>query len=157
MLVRDPKTPSSKQNAMLRSRSWGPEPIWDSQSSMHNPMLDEKGRVWFTSRVGAPANPDFCKKGSEHPSAKLTPIETSNRHLSMYDPKTGKITLIRTCFPTHHLVFAEDANNTLWTSAGGPQSGVIGWLNRKAMTPLCGPPAEWRHRLAQPQGVRGDR
>ena len=132
MLVRDPKTPSSKQNAMLPSPYWGPEPIWDSQSSMHNPMLDEKGRVWFTSRVGAPANPDFCKKGSEHPSAKLTPIETSNRHLSMYDPKTGKITLIRTCFPTHHLVFAEDANNTLWTSAGGPQSGVIGWLNRKA-------------------------
>ena len=49
----------------------------------------------------------------------------------MYDPKTGKITLISTCFPTHHLVFAEDANNTLWTSAGGPGSGVIGWLNRK--------------------------
>src|SRR5262249_61020303 len=38
---------------------------------------------------------------------------------------------IRTCFPTHHLVFAEDADNTLWTSAGGPQSGVIGWLNRR--------------------------
>jgi hypothetical protein len=49
----------------------------------------------------------------------------------MYDPKTGKITLISTCFPTHHLVFAEDADNTLWTSAGGPQSGVVGWLNRK--------------------------
>src|SRR6267378_4441171 len=49
----------------------------------------------------------------------------------MYDPKTGKITLISTCFSTHHLVFAEDANNTLWTSAGGPQSGVIGWVNRK--------------------------
>ncbi|MSQ58890.1 MAG: hypothetical protein EXR36_04420, partial [Betaproteobacteria bacterium] len=58
-------------------------------------------------------------------------METSNRHLSMYDPKTGKITLIGTCFSTHHIVFAEDANNTLWTSAGGPQSGAIGWLNRK--------------------------
>jgi hypothetical protein len=81
--------------------------------------------------VRPPANPDFCKAGSEHPSAKLTPIESANRHLSMYDPRTGKITLISTCFPTHHLVFAEDANNTLWTSAGGPQSGVVGWLNRK--------------------------
>ena len=131
MPVRDPATPSSKQNPMLPSPFWGDERIWDSQTSMHNPMFDEKARVWFTSRVGAPANPDFCKQGSEHPSAKLTPIESSNRHLSMYDPKTGKITLIRTCFPTHHLVFAEDANNTLWTSAGGPQSGVIGWLNRK--------------------------
>ena len=131
MPVRDAATPSSKQNPMLPSAFWGDERIWDSQASMHNPMFDEKGRVWFTSRVGVPANPDFCKRGSEHPSAKLTPIESSNRHLSMYDPKTGKITLIRTCFPTHHLVFAEDANNTLWTSAGGPQSGVIGWLNRK--------------------------
>ena len=131
MQVRDPNTPSSKHNAMTPSPYWGAEPIWDSQTSMHNPMFDEKGRVWFTSRVRPPANPDFCKKGSDHPSAKLTPIEQSNRHLSMYDPKTGNITLISTCFPTHHLVFAEDANNTLWTSAGGPQSGVIGWLNRK--------------------------
>ena len=131
MLVRDPATPSSKQNAMLPSPYWGAEAIWDSQTSMHNPMVDEQGRVWFTSRVRPPANPAFCKQGSDHPSAKLTPIESSNRHLSMYEPKTGKITLISTCFPTHHLVFAEDANNTLWASAGGPQSGVIGWLNRK--------------------------
>jgi len=131
MPVRDPNTPSSKQNALLPSPYWGAEPIWDSQTSMHNPMFDEQGRVWFTSRVRPPANPDFCKKGSDHPSAKLTPIESSNRHVSMYDPKTGKITLISTCFSTHHLVFAEDANNTLWTSAGGPQSGVIGWVNRK--------------------------
>jgi hypothetical protein len=131
MRVRDPKTPSSKDNAMAPSPYWGDEIIWDSKTSMHNPMFDEKGRVWFTSRVRAPDNPAFCKKGSEHPSAKMFPLERSNRQLSMYDPETGKITLISTCFQTHHLVFAEDANNTLWTSAGGPQSGVIGWLNRK--------------------------
>ena len=131
MPVRDANTPSSKNNPMTPSPYWGAEPIWDSQTSMHNPMFDEKGRVWFTSRVRPPSNPDFCRKGSDHPSAKLFPVEQSNRHLSMYDPKTGKFTLISTCFPTHHLVFAEDANNTLWTSAGGPQSGVIGWLNRK--------------------------
>jgi len=132
MPVRDPKTPSSKDNLHGPSPYWDDEVIWDSQASMHNPMMDETGRVWFTSRVGQFANPDFCRKGSDHPSAKLTPIEQSTRHLSMYDPRSGKITLMRTCFPTHHLVFAEDANNTLWTSAGGPQSGVIGWLNRKS-------------------------
>jgi hypothetical protein len=131
MSVRDPKTPSSKDNATAPSPYWGDEIIWDSKTSMHNPMFDEKGRVWFTSRVRSPDNPAFCKKGSEHPSAKLFPLERSNRQLSMYEPATGKITLISTCFPTHHLVFAEDANHTLWTSAGGPQSGVIGWLNRK--------------------------
>ena len=35
------------------------------------------------------ANPAFCRKGSDHPSAKAFPVERSNRHLSMYDPKTG--------------------------------------------------------------------
>jgi len=131
MLVRDPSTPSSKDSPMLPSPYWGDERIWDSQTTMHNPMFDERGRVWFTSRVGPAPTPDFCRRGSDHPSAKLTPVETSNRHLSLYEPKTGKVTLIRTCYSTHHLVFAEDANNTLWTSAGGPQSGVIGWLNRR--------------------------
>ena len=46
----------------------------------------------------------------------------------MYDPKTKQITHISTCFGTHHLMFAEDANNTLWTSGGGQ---VVGWLNTK--------------------------
>jgi hypothetical protein len=131
MPVRDPKTPSSKDNPMQPSPYWGEEPIWDSQASAHNPMFDERGRVWFTSRVRGPDNPAFCKQGSDHPSAKLFPLKQSNRHLSMFDPETGKFTLISTCFSTHHLQFAEDASHTLWTSAGGPASGVVGWLNRK--------------------------
>jgi hypothetical protein len=129
--VRDPKTPSSKDNPMAPSPYWGDKPIWDSQTSMHNPMMDEKGRVWITARVRPPANPDFCKSGSDHPSAKVFPLAEANRHLSMYDPTNGKFSLISTCFPTHHLVFAEDANNTLWTSAGGAQTPVFGWLDRK--------------------------
>ncbi|MFL5054919.1 MAG: carboxypeptidase regulatory-like domain-containing protein [Microvirga sp.] len=131
MPVRDPKTPSSKELPMAPSPYWGEEPIWDSQTTIHNPMMDEKGRVWFTSRVRPPENPEFCRKGSDHPSAKLFPLERANRHLSMYDRGAQTFTLISTCFPTHHLVFAEDANHTLWTSAGGPASGVVGWLNRK--------------------------
>ena len=63
MPVRDPNTPSSKDNLRGPSPYWGDVPIWDSQTSIHNPMFDEKGRVWFTSRVGPPANPAFCKKG----------------------------------------------------------------------------------------------
>jgi hypothetical protein len=129
--VRDPKTPSSKANPMQPSPYWGDKPIWDSKTSIHNPIMDERGRVWFTARVRHPANPDFCKKGSSHPSAKVFPINTAARHLSMYDPATGKWALISTCFPTHHLIFAEDANHTLWTSSGGGGVGVVGWLNRK--------------------------
>ena len=129
--VRDPKTPSAKTDPMSPPPYWGTEPIWDSQSNHHNPMLDEKGRAWFTARVRPPENPEFCKQGSDHPSAKIFPLNSANRHLSMYDPKSKKFTLISTCFSTHHLVFAEDANQTLWTSAGGGGAGAIGWLNRK--------------------------
>jgi hypothetical protein len=128
--VRDPKTPSSKSGPMQPSPYWGPNPIWDSQTSNHNPMMDEKGRPWFAARVRHPDNPAFCRKGSNHPSAKVVPIEQSGRHLSMYDPASGKWTLISTCFPTHHLIFAEDANNTVWTSSAFG-TGVVGWLNRK--------------------------
>ena len=48
----------------------------------------------------------------------------------MYDPKTGKFTLIDLCFTTHHLQFARDANDTLWFSSGG-RSDVLGWFNTK--------------------------
>jgi hypothetical protein len=129
--VRDPNTPSARTDSLSPSPYWGTEPIWDSQSNQHNPMYDEKGRVWFTARVRPPANPEFCKKGSDHPSAKVFPLESANRHISMYDPKSKKFTLISTCFSTHHLVFAEDANNTLWLSSGASTSNVVGWLNRK--------------------------
>ncbi len=131
MPVRDANTPSHKDDPMSPSPYWGDEVLWDGRTSTHNPMYDDKGRVWWTSRVGAPPNPDFCKQGSNHPSAKVFPVASAARHLSMLDPKTGKVTLIRTCYPTHHLVFAEDANNTLWMSAGGPASGVLGWLDTK--------------------------
>ena len=131
MPVRDVNTPTTKDNAMNTSPYWGDEKIWDSQANMHNPMIDGKGRVWFTSRVGPPDNPAFCKKGSDHPSAKAFPLEKSNRHLAMYDPKTGKTIQIRTCFSTHHLNFAMDGSDTLWTSGGGPQNDAVGWFNVK--------------------------
>src|SRR6516225_4809387 len=129
MQVRDPNTPRPGK-PLMPSPYWGDESIWDSQANMHNPMFDDKGRVWFTSVVRPPENPAFCKAGSEHPSAKLFPLERSGRQLAMYDPKTKQVTLINTCFSTHHLQFAEDANRTLWTSSGGG-GDVVGWLNVK--------------------------
>jgi len=127
--VRDPKTPSSTDLPRGPSAYWGEEAIWDGKTSIHNPMMDEKGRVWFTGRIRQHANPDYCKEGGDHPSAKVAPQKDSPRHLSMYDPKTEKWTLISTCFSTHHLYFGYDKNNTLWTSQGQPYSGVVGWLD----------------------------
>ena len=129
LTVRDPNTPAASTPQMPQpSPYWGEEVIWTSKNNVHNPMMDEQGRVWITSAVRPPANPDFCKEGSSHPSAKAFPLNNSGRHLAVYDPKTKKITHISTCFGTHHLMFAEDANHTLWTSGGGQ---VVGWLNRK--------------------------
>jgi hypothetical protein len=126
---RDPDTPGQTK-PLKPSAIWGDEPIWDSHTTVHNPMFDQKGRLWYTSRIRASANPDFCKAGSSLLSAKLTPVSNSGRQLAVYDPATGQTSMIDTCFSTHHLLFAEDANNTLWTSSGGG-GGVVGWLNTK--------------------------
>jgi hypothetical protein len=129
LTVRDPNTPvASGPNMPASSPYWGDEPIWNSKTNVHNPMLDDQGRVWITAAVRAFDNPDFCKEGSDHPSAKLYPKDRSSRHLGVYDPKTGEYKHISTCFSTHHLMFAEDDNNTLWTSGGGD---VVGWLDTK--------------------------
>ena len=127
--LRDPSTPpASPQQVVGPSPYWGTEAIWTSRANVHNPMFDENGRVWITSRVRPPNNPDFCKAGSSHPSARLFPLNNAGRHLAVYDPKTKEMKHVSTCFGTHHLMFAEDANRTLWTSGGGP---VVGWLNTK--------------------------
>jgi hypothetical protein len=128
LTVRDPNTPPTSPKMPFPSPYWGEDVIWTSKNNVHNPMLDEKGRLWITSAVRPPENPAYCKAGSDHPSAKLFPLDRTGRQLAMYDPKTGKLTHIDTCFGTHHLMFAEDANQTLWTSGGGQ---VVGWLNRK--------------------------
>ncbi|HKW49422.1 MAG TPA: carboxypeptidase-like regulatory domain-containing protein [Gemmatimonadaceae bacterium] len=129
LTVRDPATePAAGPNHGAPSVYWDTATIWTSKNNVHNPMMDETGRVWITSTVRPPDNPTFCKAGSTHPSAKLFPLNRSGRQLAMYDPRTKKLTHISTCFSTHHLMFAEDSNRTLWTSGGGP---VVGWLNTK--------------------------
>ncbi len=129
--VRDPATPyAAPMSGFQPSPYWGSEAIWTSKANVHNPMFDYKGRVWFTSRIRGGDHPAFCKPGSTHPSAALTPTTASARQLAVYDPKTDKVTLIDTCYSTHHLFFAEDANHTLWTSSGGG-GGVVGWLDTK--------------------------
>jgi hypothetical protein len=118
MLIADPVSHRSKQMAL-------------AGRSGHNPMMDETGRVWITQGFRPPDNPAWCKEGSDHPSAKYFPIERNvndTRQLSYYDPKTGESVLIDTCFPTHHLQFADDEHDTVWLSGS---TEVIGWVNSK--------------------------
>ena len=133
--VRDPNTPealgpghAASDKVLMPSAYWGDEKIWNTKANNHNGMFDKDGRVWFAATLRGSSNPDFCKKGSDHPSAKLVPLERSNRQLTILDPKTNKYAFVDTCFQTHHLQFGYDANDTLWTSGGGP---VVGWLNTK--------------------------
>jgi hypothetical protein len=114
------------------SAYWGEENIWDSKANNHNSMLDRQGRVWLAATGHKPDNPAFCKKGSDHPSAKEFPLERTNRRVTMYDPKTGKYTAYQTCFGSHHLQFGYDANETIWASTGGG-GGNVGWINTKML------------------------
>jgi len=125
----DPKLPHAAGSVLKSSPYWGDEAIWTSRSDVHNPMLDSQGRLWLTARIRTPNAPAYCKAGSTHPSAKRFPIDMSVRQVALYDPKTKKITYIDTCFDTHHLMFGEDANNTLWFN--GYDSRYLGWLNTK--------------------------
>jgi len=133
--VRDANTPealgpghAADARPMAPSPYWGDEKLWDSKANNHNGMFDKQGRVWFAATVRGPTNPDFCQQGSEHPSARRFPLVRTNRSLTRLDPKTMTYTFVDTCFQTHHLQFGYDANDTLWTSGGGP---VVGWLNTK--------------------------
>jgi hypothetical protein len=129
LTVRDPATPmASGQTLAAPSPYFGNEPIWDGRTNVHNPMIDAEGRVWLTATVRPRENPAFCREGSDHPSARLFPVENAGRHLGVYDPRTQEYTHISTCFSTHHLMFAMDEDNTLWTSGGGQ---VVGWLNTR--------------------------
>jgi hypothetical protein len=107
---------------------WGDRSIWDTRANQHNAMFDGKGRVWLAASVRGRDNPAWCKKGSDHPSAKVFPLNDSSRQVAVFDPKTKKYDFVDTCFGTHHPQFGYDADNTLWLSGSGQ---VAGWVNTK--------------------------
>ena len=135
MPVRDPQMPYSlgaghaaALKPLAASPYWGDEAIWDTHANNHNSMLDRDGRVWLAAAVRGPDNPAFCRAGSQHESAKLFPIDRNVRQVAVFEPKTKKYSFVDTCFGTHHVQFGYDANDTLWSSGGGP---VLGWVNTK--------------------------
>jgi hypothetical protein len=135
MPVADPAMPESlgpghaaTVKPMGPSAYWGEEKLWDTRANNHNAMLDKQGRVWMAATVRGRQNPAFCRKGSDHPSAKAFPLELSSRQVAVLDPKTMKYTFVDTCFGTHHPQFGYDADDTLWLSGTG---AVAGWVNTR--------------------------
>ena len=135
MPVADPGMPVSlgpghagSVEPLQASAYWGEQKLWDTKANNHNSMFDGQGRLWLSASVRGMNNPDWCKKGSSHPSAQVFPLDRSPRQVALLDPKTMKYSFIDTCFGTHHPQFGYDADNTLWLSGTGQGAG---WVNTK--------------------------
>jgi len=63
----------------------------------------------------------------------VMPLDQNGRQISIWDPKQQAWSHIDTCFFAHHLYFAQDKDQTLWLSQGGPgtSNGVVGWVKTK--------------------------
>jgi hypothetical protein len=112
------------------SNFWGMEHLWglENPADPHNPMMGPDGRVWMTSKIRND-QPTWCQSGSDNKYAQYYPLNRSGRQASVYDPKTKKFELIDTCYATHHLQFANDADNTLYfNELSGP---MFGWINTR--------------------------
>ena len=115
-----------------------PSPFYGTAMAMgsgvtgpHNPMMDHLGRVWVTANVRpGDAQPAFCTDPA-NPFAKYFPLKAAGKHVVIHDQKTGQTTAIDTCFATHHLQLAEDADNTMYFSAPGGQQ--LGWINSQVL------------------------
>jgi hypothetical protein len=140
--VRDQDAPSSAlaNPVVAPSPYFGTEQVWDSRVNAHNPMMDQDGRVYYTAQVRSPKHPPrYCAAESGHPSAKGYPLTRTpdgfvqnSRQVTVYEPKTRQFTFIDTCFGTHHLNFAEDADHTLWLSNNlQNELAIVGWVNTK--------------------------
>ena len=107
---------------------YGDEPLWERPADPHNPMFDELGRVWMTTKVRGDIVPEWCQEGSDNRFAQYYPTRRSSRQASYYDPATEDFGLIDTCFGTHHLQFGFTDDRMLYFSGGGD---VIGWINTR--------------------------
>lgn len=141
--LHDPKNaPSSAlaNRVTAPSAYFGMEQTWDSQVNAHNPMMDQDGRVYYTAQTRSPKDPPaYCGKDSPLRSAQLYPLSgpqtgfvQNARQVTVFDPRTKTFSHIDTCFGTHHLNFAEDADNTLWLSNNtNGERAVVGWINTR--------------------------
>ena len=135
--VRDPEDAVAPRRPDGALAVLGTEPIWDSQTSTHNQMMDEKGRVWFAARIRHPDNPDFCRKGSEPSVGEGVPARARDAASLDVRPGVGQVDADLHLLP--------DAPPDL--RRGRQQHPVDLERSRRP----------GRRRLAQPQAVRGNR
>ena len=116
------------QQFAVPSAYYGDEALWQRPADPHNPMFDELGRVWMTTKVQGNKVPQWCESGSGNKFAEYYQSRGSERQASYYDPASEEFGLIATCFGTHHLQFGWGKNRMLYFSGGGD---VIGFINTR--------------------------
>jgi hypothetical protein len=119
-------TPLTADNPSL---TFGDEIVIRDHSNPNHLTMDARGRIWISAAVNVTATPAFCRQGSEHKYAKADPFDESTRHLAMFDPRSEKFTLIHTCFRTHHVQFAIDGTNRLFSNPLGGGVASFGWFD----------------------------
>ncbi len=126
-VLEDDIPPGKPQSMPRPSPYWGDELYWYDPAISNHAAMDSKGRIWMSSRFRKPENqPDFC---ANHPSARLAPQPTSFRQMQFFDPSDETFHQVDICFDTHHVQFAEDADETIY--ANGVFTGGIGWVNTR--------------------------
>jgi streptogramin lyase len=138
----DPKTNTVKSYQVpVRQQGFDKEEGFHSWSvyhriaSPHNPMMDDKGRVWITQVIRdedeahypkwandvkvyeggkAPASGQGEKGATQDASQNAEAGGQHHRQLSYFDTNTEKFVTVDTAYGTHHLQF--DKEGRLWTS-----------------------------------------
>ena len=117
-----PSTRCSRRRIGDRRSSGTPGPTTTMRCSTRTAGSGSPRRVRGRDESG------LLQEGLGSSVGQAVPARPVEPPVSILDPKTMKYTFIDTCFQTHHLQFAYDANDTLWTSGGG---AAIGWINTK--------------------------
>ena len=103
--------------------------FWETRANNHNSMFGRDGRLWMAaSRARG--------QRTRHSARRARMIRRPRRSRWSAPCATSRCSIrrrrntrsSRPATPTHHPQFGYDANDTLWTSGGGP---VVGWLNTK--------------------------
>ena len=97
-------------------------------TSSHNPMLDDRGNVWLTTRMRGRETPawaqDVVVDTGEGTSRQLSGRDMgSGRQLGYFNTASEEFVLVDTVYGTHHLQF--DSQGRLWTSGDRSRLGML--------------------------------
>jgi hypothetical protein len=65
------------------------------------------------------------------PATNTADFVQNARGVTMWDPAAKQWSHVDTCFGTHHLNFAYDADNTLFLGGNNNDAPVVGWVNTR--------------------------